>query len=155
MLSVASRPCTFADELCTVSPAFPMRSLLSLVLTAALVTMTGCTLAKTENPLSPTIAGPLPGVNITAPNPIQPRDGQRILNDTQPVTLLLDNASSNSVRPFTYLIEVATDAGFATIVFSQNGVAPDPSGRTTFRLPNALPSSKSYWWRATAKDGAN
>ena len=133
-----------------------MRNRLRLGLAAlALVASAGCTLAKTENPLSPTIAGPLPGVNISAPNPIQPRDGQRVLNDSQPVILVLDNAQSNSVRPFTYLIEVATDAGFANVVFSQAGIAPDPSGRTTFRLPNPLPSGKSYWWRATAKDGAN
>jgi len=128
--------------------------LLGLV-SSMLVATTGCTLSKTENPLTPTVAGPLPGVNITAPNPIQPRDGQRIVNDAQPVVLTLDNATSNSVRPFSYLIEVATDAGFANTVFTQDGVAPAANGRTTFQLPAALPSGKSYWWRAKAKDGAN
>ena len=136
--------------------AAPVRNLLLIgFVSSCLVTATGCTLTKTENPLTPTVAGPLPGVNITAPNPIQPRDGQRIPNDAQPVMLMLDNATSNSVRPFSYLIEVATDAGFANKVFTQDGVAPVTNGRTTFRLPTALPSGKSYWWRAKAKDGAN
>ncbi|HKT80057.1 MAG TPA: hypothetical protein VJP86_07535 [Vicinamibacterales bacterium] len=115
----------------------------------------GCTISKTENPLTPTVAGPLPGVNITAPNPVQPRDGQRILNEQQPITLMLNNAASNSVRPFSYLIEVATDAGFANKVFTQDGIAPDPTGRTNFKLPMNLVSGRAYWWRAKAKDGAN
>ena len=133
-----------------------MRNLLLLgFVSSCLVAATGCTLSKTENPLTPTVAGPLPGVNITAPNPIQPRDGQRIPNDTQPVVLVLDNATSNSVRPFSYLIEVAADAGFANTVFTQDGVAPVANGRTTLQLPAALPSGKAYWWRAKAKDGAN
>ena len=127
---------------------------LLLCVVAPIFIATGCTLTKTENPLSPTIAGPLPGVNITAPNPIQPRDGQRILNDAQPVTLMLDNAASNSVRPFTYLIEVATDAGFANKVFTRDGVVPT-EGRTSVSLPDPLPSGRSYWWRAKAHDGAN
>ena len=33
----------------------------------------GCvTTEKSENPLSPTVAGPIAGVNITQPSPIEP-----------------------------------------------------------------------------------
>src|SRR6185436_18378329 len=93
-----------------------------LILVPMLASVTGCTLEKTENALSPTVAGPIPGVGISQPNPVQPRDGQRIMNDTQPVTLTLSNAGTTGVRPLSYLFEVATDAAFATKVFTQSGV---------------------------------
>jgi hypothetical protein len=125
-----------------VAAAFP------LLLSAA-----GCTLTKTESPLSPTVAGPIPGVTITAPNPVTPRDGVRIPNDTQPVTLVLLNASTTSVRPLSYAIDVATDGAFASIVVSRSGIAPG-TGQTSVRL-DALAPNRTYYWRAKAQDGAN
>ncbi len=109
---------------------------------------------KSENPLSPTLAGPLPGVTITAPNPVQPSQNSKIPSDQQPVTLSIENASSNSVRPFTYRFEVAVDGGFTNVVLTRDGIQPT-SGRTSLRLPDALATGRVYYWRARAQDGAN
>ncbi len=119
-----------------------------------ILVLTGCTLQKTENPLSPTVAGPLPGVNITAPNPITPRDGMGILVEAQPISLVLDNASTSGPRALSYTFDVATDAAFSAIVVTRSGIAPGEGGRTTFVLPSTL-QARQYYWRARAYDGAN
>src|SRR6185436_12390218 len=78
-----------------------------LVLSALLVG--ACTgVEKTENPLTPTIAGPIPGVNIAPPSPLDPKDGRQIEFSSQPITLSMQNAQTNGVRPLTYLVEIAT-----------------------------------------------
>ena len=79
--------------------------------TCALVVLAlaGCESSKSANPLSPTVAGPIPGVNITAPKPLEPGQGWQVQADKQPITLLLENASSNGVRPLSYLFEIASD----------------------------------------------
>ena len=129
---------------------------LAVVSSALLFLAAGCAagLEKSENPLSPTVAGPIPGVNITPPIPVEPKDGVNIAVDAQPLTLVLDNATSNGVRPVTYTFEVATDTGFSNKVFVREGVAPG-EGRTSLRLPDPLGSGRTYYWRARAGDGAN
>jgi len=119
----------------------------------SMAALAACSAQKSSNPLSPTVAGPLPGVKITTPNPVSPAN-TRLTVDEQPVTLVFDNASSNGPRPLSYTIEVATDANFATKVFSRSSVAPG-SGRTSLRLPDKLAPERSYFWRARAEDGAN
>jgi len=114
----------------------------------------GCTTSKSSDPLSPTVAGPIPGVNITPPSPVQPTVGAQVAVDKQPITLMVSNATSNSPRPLTYLFEVATDAGFANKVFSRENIEPG-SAQTSLRLPDALASGRTYYWRAKAQDGAN
>ena len=39
---------------------------------APLVAATACTASKSANPLSPEIAGPIPGVEISAPKTLEP-----------------------------------------------------------------------------------
>ncbi len=126
-----------------------------VVLVGAAAIASACQLQKTEHPLSPTVAGPIPGVDITAPRVIEPGSGTRIPVAEQPVTLTVDNATSSGVRPLSYLFEVASDVAFATKVFSREGVAPGQSGRTSVRLPQALAAGRTYFWRARAQDGAN
>ena len=109
---------------------------------------------KSKNELSPSIAGPIPGVNISSPSPVQPTQNARISSDQQPITLTVDNASTNGVRPLTYKFDVASDEGFANVLYTQDGVAPG-NGRTSLRLPSPLSSGRSYFWRARAQDGAN
>src|SRR5262249_10085324 len=99
-------------------------------------------------------AGPIAGVNITAPKPLEPASGAKIPGDRQPVTLLLENASSNGPRPLTYIFEVASEPGFSSRVFAQDNVPPGDGGRTSLQLPN-LAMGKTYYWRAKALDGAN
>ena len=113
-----------------------------------------CDVSKSSNPLSPAVAGPIPGVNITAPKPMQPSAGTKIAVDQQPITLTVGNATTNGVRPLNYLFEVAADTNFTNKVFSRNGITPG-DGQTSVRLPDALATGRTYYWRALAKDGAN
>ena len=126
------------------------------VVSLLFVTVGGCVGAeKSSNPLSPSVAGPIPGVNITPPTPLEPRDGVNIAVDQQPLTLLLENAGTNGQRPLSYVFDVATDTGFTNKVFTREGIAPGDGGRTALRLPDPLASGRTYYWRAQALDGAN
>src|SRR5205085_2522603 len=89
------------------------------------------------------------------PIPLDPRDGVNISIEAQPVTLQLQNATTNGVRPLSYTFEVATDAGFTNKVFVRDGITPGDGGRTSLRLPDPLGSGRTYYWRAEAVDGAN
>jgi hypothetical protein len=121
----------------------------------AMVALIACETTKSSNPLSPTVAGPIPGVNITAPKVLEPSSGTKIAVDKQPVTLLVENSSTSGVRPLTYVFDVATDANFTNKVFSRAGIAPGDGGRTSLRLPDPLATARTYFWRAHAEDGAN
>jgi hypothetical protein len=122
---------------------------------AALPVLAACESSKSANPLSPSVAGPIPGVEITAPKPLEPAPNAEVPKDQQPVTLMVENASSNGQRPLSYRVEVAADASFSGLVFSKEGVAPGTDGRTVIRLPDKLASDRTYFWRARAQDGAN
>jgi hypothetical protein len=117
--------------------------------------VSACESNKSANPLSPSVAGPIPGVEITAPKPLEPGAGSEVLDDKQPITLLLENAGTNGQRPLSYLVEVASDANFASKVFTKDGVAPGSNGRTSVRIPDKLQRDRTYFWRARAQDGAN
>lgn len=126
---------------------------LCAVLPLALV-VTACEASKSANPLSPTVAGPIPGVNISAPKLLEP-NGAQVPADRQPVTLLIENASSTGARPLSYDFEIAVDAGFTNVVFARQAVEPGTAGRTSVRLADALATERNYFWRARAADGAN
>ena len=87
------------------------------------VGLTGCEAAKSSNPTAPTVAGPIPGVTITAPALLEPAQGFKFKESEQPIRLVVQNATSSGVRPLTYTFEVAADSGFGTKVFSRAGVA--------------------------------
>ena len=114
-----------------------------------------CDATKSSNPLSPSVAGPMPGVAITAPKLLEPNNGWELDHNAQPVRLMLENSSSNGPRPITYVFEVASDAGFGNVVFSRGGVAPGEEGRTTIQMTDRLPTGVPFYWRAKAEDGAN
>ena len=126
-----------------------LAALLAIPLVAA-----ACEAQKSSSPLSPSVAGPIPGVSITAPRMVEPANGADILKDQQPITLTVENAASTGVRPLSYLFEVAGDPDFNGKVFSQGGIVPG-EGRTSVRLPGALDTDRTYYWRARAEDGAN
>ena len=118
---------------------------LSILSVVSTLLVAGCVSAeKSSNPLSPSVAGPIPGVNITPPNPVEPRDGVKIAVDQQPVTLLLENAATNGERPLSYVFDVATDTGFTNKVFTREGVntrrRPDrpPAARPARQRPHLL-----------------
>lgn len=131
------------------------RTLVCLFAAALAAVSTACESTKSSNPLSPTVAGPIPGVNITPPRLLEPGQGWELETAKQPITLLIENASSNGVRPLFYEFEVATDASFTKKVFSKASVPQGPNGRTSLRLAEKLASGKRYYWRAKAQDGAN
>jgi hypothetical protein len=133
-----------------------MRKFTRLFLLFPLVaSVAACELTKTENPLSPSVAGPIAGVEISAPRLLEPGSGAQIAGDKQPITLLIENSSSTGNRPLNYKFEVASDSNFNNVVFARDAVNPGENGRTALTLPNALGSGRGYFWRAKAQDGAN
>ncbi len=105
--------------------------------------------------MSPSIAGPIPGVEISTPKMLEPGPGTRISIEKQPVTLLIENAGSNGPRPLTYSFDIATDTGFTNKVFSRESIAQGDGGRTSLRMTDTLATGHTYYWRARAQDGAN
>ncbi|MGE3345789.1 MAG: hypothetical protein AB7L71_20390 [Vicinamibacterales bacterium] len=120
-----------------------------------LALLSACEHTKTSNPLSPLIAGPIEGVSITQPILLEPEQGRKFKPAQLPLSLLIENPSSNSPRPFTLRIELSSSETFAEQVVAQTGVAPGSGGRTTFALPASLPVGRRYYWRVKAEDGAN
>ena len=126
-----------------------------LVLPFAALAFAGCEASKSANPTSPSVAGPIAGVNISTPAPLSPGKGSSIPAKDQPVTLVVQNAATNGQRPITYRFEVAVDSEFNSKVDAREGIEPGADGKTTYRLPDALAAERTYYWRAKAVDGAN
>jgi len=125
------------------------------LLAAALVlswTASACT-KKSENPLSPTVAGPIAGVSITAPKLLEPQN-QQTMSAGSAVTLLFESATTNGERPITQELQVALDPEFTQRVHSAANLAPGQGGRTAYTLP-VLQEGRAYFWRVRAVDGAN
>jgi hypothetical protein len=125
--------------------------LLPVVLALALA---GCEAEKSANPLSPTVAGPIPGVNITPPTIVQPSQGFKYKDSEQPIKLVVQNATTNGVRPLYYTFEVASDLKFTKKLFSRTQIPPGANGRTSVQI-DRLEDGRTYYWRARAQDGAN
>ncbi len=121
---------------------------------AALVAA-GCQQTKSANPLSPDIAGPIPGVSITSPRALEPAVGQTLETTQQPFNFLIENAGTSGVRPLYLQFHLASDAGFQTIVHNADRIEPGPNGRTTYRMTVSLDRPGAYYWRSRAFDGAN
>jgi len=118
------------------------------------LTLAGCEAKKSSNPLSPSVAGPIPGVDITAPSVLQPSQGFKFRDTQQPVTLMVQNAATSGVRPLSYSFDVAADSDFSNKLFSRSGVAPGAGGKTSVQL-DILGIGRTYYWRVRAEDGAN
>lgn len=131
---------------------FSVRGLVAL---AAVLALVGCEAAKSSNPTAPSVAGPIPGVNISAPRALEPFAGQKLTFTGEPQTLLIENAGTSGVRAIWLEIDVATDAAFTQLVHHADNIALGEGGRTTYRLPSALPAGYTYYWRMKANDGAN
>lgn len=121
----------------------------------AMVCLAGCEAAKSSNPTAPSVAGPIPGVNITAPRPLEPYAGSTLTFSNEPPSLLIENAGTSGNRTLTLRIEVGADDAFRQIVHQADQVALGANGRTTYRLPEPLGAGYTYYWRIRATDGAN
>lgn len=119
-----------------------------------LLSLLACEAQKSSTPLSPSVAGPIPGVEITPPKLLEPAQGFKFKESQQPIKLLIENASSNGVRPVSYMFEVATDTEFTTKVYARGGVPAGEGGRTSVQI-DRLDLGRAYYWRAKADDGAN
>jgi hypothetical protein len=115
---------------------------------------TACEAEKSRNPLSPNVAGPIAGVSITVPVPASPINGTEVLN-TQPVRLTFGNSSTNGERPIYYIVELASDAGFANKLYANARVPPAAGAQTTVVVDGTLGAERTYFWRVKADDGAN
>ncbi len=136
---------------------FTSRFRTALTITIAAISLAGaagCQMSKSSNPLSPTVAGPIAGVVITTPIGVEPGQDWQIRLRDQPIKLMIQNADTSGVRTLSYTFEVASDAAFNQIVYKKTGVSAG-NVTTTLQLPDALPSGRTYWWRARAEDGAN
>jgi hypothetical protein len=122
---------------------------------AAALSSIACESRKSANPLSPDIAGPIPGVSITAPKPLEPTAGQQVIFDGNPQNLLIENAGTTGPRELFLQVQVASDANFQQIVHHADRLSPGPNGRTSYRLPEPLGAGRTYYWRVRAADGAN
>ncbi len=119
---------------------YPLTGLLSLL---AVLTI-GC---SAGSPTQPSGAGsPAPGV----PTPVQPQNFSLVGNATQPVMLVVHNASASGSGGTTYTFEVATDAGFASDVQKREAVPEGASGETSVTL-DPLSPGRDYYWRARAE----
>jgi len=130
------------------------RGILCLVSAGVVSIGLACGFERSSDPLSPSVAGPVPGVAITAPKAMQPPNGARISAD-KPLIFTVTAASSSGVRPISYYLEIATDVEFKNIVFAKGGFAGGAGPQASFSLSDPLVTDATYFWRARADDGAN
>lgn len=135
-----------------ISRNYPFRGLSALV---AITCLVGCESAKSANPTAPSVAGPIPGVNITAPRALEPYAGSTLVFDGEPQTLLIENAGTSGARTIWLQIEVGIDTNFSQVVHQADQIALGSNGRTSYRLPAPLGAGYTYYWRSRAVDGAN
>jgi hypothetical protein len=129
-----------------------MRALIAL---ATVICISGCEASKSANPTGPSVAGPIPGVSITAPRALEPLVGQTLYFSGEPQTLLIENAGTSGVRSIWLQLDISTDATFSQLVHQADQIAPGDGGRTTYRMPEPLGAGHTYYWRIRASDGAN
>jgi len=128
---------------------------LGLTAVVAIVCLAGCETAKSANPTAPSVAGPIPGVNITAPRPLEPGAGSTLVFNNEPPVLLIENAGTSGTRALWLQLELASDGNFQQIVYQADQIALGSNGRTAYRLPAPLGAGYTYFWRTRAADGAN
>lgn len=114
-----------------------------------------CEKAKSANPLSPDLAGPLPGTDITAPRALDPPAGASLTVIGQRTTLVIENPTTTGVRPLLLQLQLASDAGFEQVLHQAERLSLGPDGKTSYTLPEPLGAGHTYYWRTRATDGAN
>ena len=90
-----------------------------------------------------------PAASTATPQLLAPGNGTQVANQTQPVTLVVQNAAGSKAGT-TYTFEVASDVPFTNKVQVKDGIAEGGSGQTSVKL-DALLASKDYYWRARAQ----
>src|SRR5262245_57101791 len=126
---------------------------LSIYCGALAIACTACSNSSTPAQPSGTtsVTDPAASPSVTAPRLLTPGAAAPIRHATHPITLVVANAAITSGTA-TYTFEVATDAGFASKVYTKSGVAQTAS-QTALTLPALTPGS-DYYWRARAESGS-
>ena len=126
---------------------------------ALLAFTTACTKASPTRPSDGTASGQtasvtdaVTGVTLTSPALVTPTVNQQFKNVEQPVTLTIKNAVTTGTTALTYTFEVASDAAFATKVYTKDGVAAG-AGTIAIKIDRLTPN-QSYFWRARASSGS-
>ena len=122
--------------------------------TVAALSVAACERTKSANPLAP-LAGPMAGVSITVPHLLKPETGEKFKPTQQPITVIIENATTSSPRPLSYTIEIAADQNFASMVLRRSNLPPGSDNHTEYTLEGSLQVGRVYFWRARAEDGAN
>src|SRR5262245_12845332 len=91
------------------------------------------------------------GVTLVSPQLLSPVAGHRLKFTEQPITLTVKNGVSTGSTPLTYTFQVASDAGFAAIVFTRENV-PETPGQTALTI-DKLAGNKDYYWRVRVSAG--
>jgi hypothetical protein len=105
----------------------------------------------TSNPVGP--SGAPKSASFVAPQTSTPSaDSQQIPYRSQPLTISVANGATTASGTATYTFEVATDAAFSNIVFSNANVPQGNGGQTSLTIAT-LPSN-TYYWRARVTTGS-
>ena len=126
-----------------------------LTLGLFLASSVACEAEKSRNPLSPSIAGPIAGIELSAPTILSPTNGTLIQFAQQPIELEFNQAVSNGERPFWYEVDVATDREFSTVTHRVPNIEPNHQATEGYTLNVELNANEVYFWRVRALDGAN
>src|SRR5579871_961922 len=113
----------------------------SLCVWTAMVLAVGaaaCTKSSPARPTDTAAAGTSASVSdatvsITTPTPASPADGQKLKYADQPITLTVNNAVTTG-GSITYSFQVASDSGFANVVYTKDGVAPGSGNSTSIKI---------------------
>jgi hypothetical protein len=115
----------------------------------------GCTKNSPARPSSTetasqaaTVVDAKTGVTLTTPQLLTPQAGQRFKFAEQPLSLTVKNAVGTA-GTITYGFQVASDAAFGSIVFSNDSVPEGSGGQTSLKI-DKLAGNKDYFWRARA-----
>jgi hypothetical protein len=92
-----------------------------------------------------------PAIIINPPVPIGPLTGQT--TDQRPALRVINATRTGPAGVITYRFEIATTSEFTTIVMT--GTVAEGVNETGFIPPTDLPVNATFFWRATALDGAN
>jgi hypothetical protein len=114
------------------------------------VTLCVCVMLSASMACAVAPTTPSGAVTVTVPGPASPANGAQIANVAQPVTLTINNAVVVGDSAVTYTFEVASDAGFGTVVLTKS--AGENAGQTSVKL-DVLPAGKDYYWHARTAAG--
>ena len=135
-----------------------MKRVRAMSVFAAVAMLAACTKSSPSRPTETgaseevsTVLDAKTGVSLTSPPLVSPVPGHRLKFTEQPITLTVRNSVTTGSSAPTYTFQVASDAGFASIVFTREGIAQG-SGQTAVTI-DKLAGDKDYFWRVRATAG--